>query len=437
MKRRILDLAKRCISCGFCLEACPTYRLTGAETASPRGRIRLMASAARGEAPIGPYVLNSIDLCLGCRACESACPSGVRYGAIVESFRALVEEAGLRPGPQASTREGLIGLLRSPDVFAASVSVSRMADHLPGVAPIPKPLTRMLTGRDGSPPLMPALPPHPAVGALPTMSRAIGQRRYTVCMLQGCVMRVLYHRVNQATVRMLQLAGCDVLCPPELGCCGALDLHAGYHRRGTEVARAFLKVLEGYEFDAIVSNSAGCGSTLREYADLLADDPLARSKAAHLSARVRDVHEFLAEVGLPAPAGTFDALVTYHDACHLAHGQGIREAPRRLLMQVPGLRLVPLHESDMCCGSAGIYNMTQPDMARRLLERKVDNIAATSAEVVAMGNPGCMAWIETGLRQRGMATRVMHVVEILDAAWGADAVRQTDVTLATASDPQS
>ncbi len=419
MIRKILELSKRCIRCGFCMEACPTYKLTGNEAASPRGRIRLITSVVGEGTPLTADILHSIDLCLGCRACETACPSGVRYGAIVEAFRAHVEEHGLRQRLQAAAKRSLLGMMERPGLFAASLALSAAAARIKGLGPVPSPLARALTGGD-SEPLMPVTDSATHVGSLPAYSPAFGERRFTVCMLQGCVMRVLYDRVNRATVRMLQRAGCDVICPPELGCCGALDLHAGLHARGAELVRAFLSTLRQRGFDAVISNSAGCGSTLREYHELLAEDPVWSHDAAELSARVRDVSEFLWAVGLPAPQAPFEATVTYHDACHLAHGQGITEAPRALLASVPGITLVPLQESDMCCGSAGTYNLTQPDMARRLLERKVDNIAATGASVVAMGNPGCMAWIETGLRDRGLPIRVMHVVEILDEVYSHD-----------------
>jgi glycolate oxidase iron-sulfur subunit len=288
---------------------------------------------------------------------------------------------------------------------------------------MPAPVARALSGRSDNRIIMPLTPTHPRVGRLPALSPALGERRFTVCVLQGCVMRVMYHEVNLATVRVLQRLGCDVVCPPDLSCCGALDLHAGLHDAGRERARTFLAALQTHTFDFLVVNSAGCGSTLREYREILADDPIWSAAAEGLSARVRDVSEFIWGDALqtdqsPLQSARFDATVTYHDACHLAHGQGVTEAPRRLLQAVPGIRVVDLPESDMCCGSAGTYNLTQPEMARRLLDRKVANIVSTGAEVVAMGNPGCMAWTETGLRLAGVNVRVMHTIEILDAALG-------------------
>jgi glycolate oxidase iron-sulfur subunit len=379
-----------------------------------------MTSVIGEGAPLTRDIVDSIDLCLDCRACETACASAVRYGAMVEEFRAHIERTGARPRPQAMSKQGLTTMMAVPEAFAASVAFSKLGAAIPGVGPLPTPVADMLTGKPKSNILMPAMRGPAHVGRLPEYSPAIGERKYTVCILQGCVMRVLYDAVNHATIRLLQRAGCDVICPPGLGCCGALDVHAGLHDAAVARAREFLSVVQSYKFDAFVSNSAGCGSTLREYDELLADDPVWRDAAKTFASSVKDVSEFLDTVSLPAPTRSFDAVVTYHDACHLVHGQGVREAPRRLLEAVPGVKLVPLRESDMCCGSGGIYNMTQPAMAQRLLERKVDNIAATGAEVVAMGNPGCMAWIEAGLQRRHLPVRVMHVVEILDKVYSAE-----------------
>jgi len=376
-----------------------------------------MTSVVGEGQPVTDDVLHSLDLCLGCRACETACPSGVRYGTMVEAFKAYLERSGVRKQTQHVSKEALIGLMRDPNAFAASLRLARVSPRLLGGEAMPPPLSAMLTGKAKALPIMPHLPSRPSVGSLPPLSVAVGGRRYTVCLLEGCVMRVLYDRVNRATVRMLQRAGCDVVCPPQLGCCGALDLHAGFHERGLEVARRFVATLGEHEYDYLISNSAGCGSTLREYGELLQDDPVWSARARDLAAKVRDVSEFLAEIGIPKPTKPFPKVVTYHDACHLAHAQRVREAPRSLLNMVPGIQMVPLSESDMCCGSAGIYNMTQPEMARKLLDRKVGNILQTNAEIVAMGNPGCMAWIDTGLRERGAAVEVLHVMEILDACF--------------------
>lgn len=417
MKGELLDIAKRCIRCGFCLEACPTYKLTGREAASPRGRIRLMTAVLQGSASLSADVVEALDLCLGCRACETACPSGVRYSALIEHFRARVNDSLGRTRAQNAARGGLIKLMTSPEAFAASLALGGLRQRLLGTETLPGPVARVLAGDQASALALPVSPSSRRVGSVPYLSPALGTRRYRVAFLQGCVMRVLYDHVNQATVRMLQRVGCDVVCPEQAGCCGALDLHAGFVEHGKAEARALMDALSREHFDALVSNSAGCGSTLREYGDVLSDDPVWRAAASALADKVRDVSEFLLMAGLPEPTRRLDAVVTYHDACHLVHGQGVRDAPRRLLESVPGLKLVPLHESDMCCGSAGTYNVTQPEMARRLLERKVGNIARTGAQIVLMGNPGCMAWIEKGIREHGLDIRVMHLVELLDSLY--------------------
>ena len=420
---KAVELAQKCVRCGFCMDACPTYRLTGIETLSPRGRIRLMTSVMTGEAEPASEIAAAIDTCLGCRACETACPSGVQYGRIVEHFRHRIEETGARSKLQHDAKKGIIATMRAPRAFAASLMASRVFGHVAphlgvsgsGSTPMPALVAQALSG-NASVTLMPDTPDTIQVGSLPEYSPAIGERRFRVCLLQGCVMRVLYHETNVATVRVLQHAGCDVYCPPELGCCGALDFHAGDPASGAASAQRVLKALRQYDFDAFVINSAGCGSTIREYGTLLEDDPTWAAEAAALSAKTLDVSEFIAKIGLPDVLLRLAAVVTYHDACHLAHGQGIREAPRRLLESIQGLTLVPLKESDMCCGSAGTYNLTQPEMARKLLERKVANIVATNAQIVAMGNPGCMAWIARGLKEYGSGIRTMHTVEILNEA---------------------
>lgn len=416
MSDDLLSLASRCIRCGFCQDACPTYKLTASETASPRGRIRLMVSVTGEGKSLTPDLIHAMDLCLGCRACETACPSGVEYGRMLEIFRHRIEASSARPRVQHASKAGLIAMMERPAAFAASLKIAAGARRVSGNDPIPSPIVRAITGGKADQLLMPTADLPESTSPLPEISPASGKRRHTVAILPGCVMQVLYDRVHRATIRVLQKVGCDVLAPRALGCCGALDIHAGFLSSGLERARAFLRTLQTLDYDAFVVNSAGCGSTLTEYGDLLADDPVHSYEARTFAAKVVDISTFLDDHGPLSFTGRFERTVAYHDACHLAHGQRVVEPPRRLLEQVPGLRLVPLAESDLCCGSAGTYNITQPDMAKRLLDRKVDNILKTGAEIVAMGNPGCMAWIQTGLQERGSAVRIMHTVEIVDAA---------------------
>ncbi len=412
----------KCIRCGFCLDACPTFRLTGQETKGPRGRIYLVRSWRENVIPFGSDVVEALDTCLGCRACETACPSGVEYGSILEMARAHIEQNHLRPAPQSFARLQLLNSLTNPGLLAASLKAAGLFGKLtrgkmPGFA------AKLLSGSADAAVSLPTVSGEVRVHSLPERSPATGARRHTVGVLAGCVMRVLFGGVNAATMRVLQANGCEVVAPKAAGCCGALHLHTGFHDESRARMRAFVDAFAPYldELDAIVINSAGCGSTLREYGDLLADEPAYADKARALAAKIRDVSEWLAHIGLVAPAGRLDATVSYHDACHLAHGQKIRLQPRQLLQQIPGLNLVEMDESDTCCGSAGVYNITQPEMARKLLDRKIANLKATGASVIATGNPGCLAWIQQGAQEAGLQVRLCHPVELLDEAYAKSA----------------
>jgi glycolate oxidase iron-sulfur subunit len=377
-----------------------------------------MRSVGEGALTLDDSVRNHLDSCLGCRACETACPSGVQYGDILEEFREKMEVEAPRPRFTSFARKQLLDTLTSPARLAASLKAARVMERFTGkMEALPLGLASLLTGRSGERVTLPSLSGDVKVGRLPAVNPAIGDRRYTVAMLAGCVMRVLFHRTNQATVRVLQQNGCEVLVPSATGCCGAFHLHMGYASDAKSRARALLQSLRGVEFDAFIVNSAGCGSTLKGYGHLLEDDPVFGDEARHFAAKVKDVSEWLDEIGIVPPTRPYARRVAYHDACHLAHGQGVRSAPRKLLAAIPDLELVELPESDTCCGSAGVYNMTQPQMAARLLERKVDFIAQTGAQVVATGNPGCLAWIEQGLRARGLEIEIRHPIEILDEAY--------------------
>ncbi len=415
MKPTTEDKALRCIRCGFCLDACPTFRLTGNEADSPRGRIYLMRSVREGVLPQDDRVLRHLDSCLGCRACEVACPSGVEYASILEEFRAGVETEGRRPARQRFARKQLLSTLTNPTRLAASLKAAGLLQKLTGRRrTMPGLAAELLTGSATVEVVLPAMPDHVTVGTLPEVNPAVGEKRFTVAMLAGCVMRVLFHDTNEATVRVLQRAGCEVLVPRAAGCCGALHLHTGYRQEAHARARALLDALGGTSIDAFIVNSAGCGSTLKEYGELLHDDPTYADRARVFAGKVRDVSEFLVDIGFPTPPGSYRHKVAYHDACHLAHGQRITAAPRALLRSVPGLELVELPESDTCCGSAGVYNLFEPEMARRLQQRKVEFVAQSGASVLATGNPGCLAWIQQGLAERGIPIRVLHPIDILD-----------------------
>lgn len=412
------DIAAGCIRCGFCLDACPTFKLTANEAESPRGRIYLMRHLLDGGRAMDAAALAHLDNCLGCRACEAVCPSGVRYGSLIEGFRARIEEEGLRPAAEVGARGMLLDTLTDRSRLGASLTgLSMVAGILRKAPAMPGLFARLLTGGQSDEAAVPLSGTGRSGGRLPAFTPAVGKARRTVCLPDGCVMSVLFADVNRVTAELLSRCGCNVVCPRSAGCCGALDAHAGRRERARERARALIDALEGADFDALVTNSAGCGSTLREYGELLADDDRYAARAAALATRTRDISEFLVDLGVEPPTGRLDVTVAYHDACHLAHAQRVTSPPRALLRSIPGLKLVPLAESDLCCGSAGTYNVTHPETATALLDRKVANIIASGASVVAAGNPGCIAWMREGLARAGSTIRVAHTVELLAEAY--------------------
>ena len=406
-----------CVHCGICLSACPTYDVLGVETASPRGRIYLMRALAEGRVGVTDHLIANLDTCLGCRACETACPSGVAYGELLTPVRDYIEKHHPRSGRERRARRLLLDLLTAPKRLAPLMLGAKVAGGLFGAGGGPVGMVnRFLFG-----PKAPAMPvPEEAglsVRPLPAFTPAKGERRARVALLAGCVMQVLFQRVNRATLRVLAENGCEVVVPPSAGCCGAFHMHNGELDGARERARGLIAALEREEFDAFVVNSAGCGSTLKEYGELFHGDAEWEERARALMAKTRDVSEFLVELGFRAPERDYPKRVAYHDACHLAHGQKIRSQPRELLQAIPGLRLVEFRDPDWCCGSAGIYNFLQPELAAELQAKKVANLMAADPEVVVMGNPGCHAWIEAGLRARGSQAAVRHTVEVLDEAY--------------------
>ncbi|HET8569068.1 MAG TPA: heterodisulfide reductase-related iron-sulfur binding cluster [Candidatus Limnocylindria bacterium] len=405
------DLAQ-CIHCGMCLEACPTYRITGLETESPRGRIHLMGALAAGTVEPRDDAVVHLDRCLACRACEAVCPSGVRYGRLIETTRAELRRT--RPlGPVE--RFLLRGVVARPAVLSAAAAVGSLYERLgirrlvraTGIARrLPRRLRRLeslyppLTRPRYRPPERPA---HPTA---------------RVALLLGCVMRVAYGDVHTAAARVLSRYGSEVVEVPDQACCGALHAHSGDEPGARALARRAVEAFERAEIDAIVVDAAGCGAHLKGIGGLLADEPEWASRAAAVAAKVRDVTEHLARIVPDGPIGELRMRVTYQDPCHLAHAQGIRREPRALLAKVSGLEVVEMPEADVCCGSAGTYNVAQPDYADRLIERKVANIAVVAPDAVVTANPGCMLQIEAGLRAAGRPLPVLHVVEILDRAGG-------------------
>jgi glycolate oxidase iron-sulfur subunit len=445
------EVASDCVHCGFCLPSCPTYQLWGEEMDSPRGRIHLITQILDGTEGTEAAATH-LDRCLGCMACVTACPSGVRYDRLIEAARGWAAEPPSGPpnGGQAgpapvlpprsrrdrALRAAIFGTFPYPRRLRAAIAPLRAAQRTGLDALVER---SGLAGRL-SPELASALRLAPRTrrgaagsadgpvgaggrtvrrarhGALPERIPASAPRRATVGMLTGCVQRVFFPQVNAATARVLAAEGCDVIIPAGQGCCGALSLHGGRRAEAAGFARQAIETFERAGVDAIVVNVAGCGSAMKEYGDLLADDPAWSARAAALSGRVRDLSEFLAELGPAAPRHPLDVTVAYHPACHLAHAQRITAQPRELLAAIPELRLAEIADAGTCCGSAGIYNLVQPEPARELGERKAANVAATGADLLVTANPGCAMQIASSLAASGRPMPMAHIAEVLDAS---------------------
>ena len=410
----------RCVHCGLCLNACPTYRELGLEMDSPRGRIYQMVQVANG-APVSKSYVEHIGLCLACRGCETACPSGVQYGRLVEAARTEIERSVRRAWPVRRLRRFIFGRVLQSRGWLTSIGAMLYLYEASRLKALVRALGLMkVLGPLGDlEALAPPADPPFFFDQIGKVFPAEGRARYRVAFLAGCIANIFFARLNEATVRVLQRNGCDVVLPEGQNCCGALHVHAGEREEARKLARRNIDaVLEG-GFDAIITNAAGCGSTLKEYHELLGDDPAYAGRAARFSHLMRDVTEFLASIPLNTDMGVLPLTVTYQDSCHLAHGQKIRSAPRKLLAQVPGLIFREMALSDLCCGSAGVYNIVENEMAMAVLEKKMQNVNATGAGIIATANPGCMLQLRAGARLHGKGQRVVHVVELLDEAYGA------------------
>ncbi len=421
------ELVADCVHCGFCLPACPTYALWGEEMDSPRGRIYLMNQGLSGE-PLSDSMVRHFDACLGCMACVPACPSGVQYDRLIEATRAQVERRHRRSPKDRLLREAIfavfpyprrVALLRGPlrayqrvglqGLVRRSGLLARLAPTLAAMEDIAPPIGR---GWRNSP--------------LPERVAARGSRRAVVGLLTGCVQGAFFPGVNAATARVLALEGCDVVIPRRQGCCGALSVHNGREPEAQAFARKLVDTFEAAGVERVVVNAAGCGSTMKEYAELLADDPAYAARAGAFAAQVRDVAELLVELGPVAPRHPLPVTVAYHDACHLANAQGVRAQPRELLRGIPGLELREIAEAELCCGSAGIYNVLNPEPAAELGDRKAANVLATGAELLVTANPGCLMQVAASLRRQGGQggqgdgeggrIGLAHTVEVLDAS---------------------
>jgi glycolate oxidase iron-sulfur subunit len=408
------ELVSDCVHCGFCLPTCPTYLLWGEEMDSPRGRIYLMKQALEGE-PLGDSSVQHFDRCLGCMSCVTACPSGVQYDALIEATRGQVERHAQRPPVDRLLRTLIFSLFPYPRRLALLRGPLRGYQRS-GIGR----LVRRSGLLEKLPPTFGAmedlLPELTRAESVPAFTPAVGERRARVGLLLGCVQRAFFPGVNAATARVLAAEGCDVVAPASQGCCGALSLHIGREDEALQRARRLIAEFETHDVDRIVVNAAGCGSSMKDYGRLLADDPQWAARAAAFSDKCQDVSETLHDLGTVAPRHPFPVVAAYHDACHLAHAQGVRGEPRSLLGDIPGLEVKEIEEAEICCGSAGVYNLLQPEPARQLGDRKADNVMATGAALLVTANPGCLMQVDSSLRRSGRTIALAHTVEVLDAS---------------------
>ena len=406
--RELIDV---CVHCGFCLPTCPTYVLWNEEMDSPRGRIVLMSAASQETAVLSGAMVTHWDRCLGCMACVTACPSGVQYDKLIEATRPQVERNYARPLPERAFRRLLFETFTHPGrlralvplmVVARKIGLTRAADrwltHFPRIRALQS--------------LLPDVTVKAVAARLPEMTPAEGKRRGRVGMLLGCVQRVFFDEVNQATARVLAAEGFDVFAPSNVRCCGALMLHSGAETEALALAKRMIGAFEDCDYVAV--NAAGCGSSMKDYGDLLSDDEEWAERARCFSDKVRDVSKLLAESDPVAPRHPVPLRVAYHDACHLAHAQKVRSQPRQLLRAIPELELIEPEEWEICCGSAGIYNLLQPEAGTELGRRKAQNLLATEAEVIASANPGCTLQINAHLREQGRPLPIYHPIELVD-----------------------
>ena len=419
-------LIDKCVHCGFCLPSCPTYVLWGEEMDSPRGRIYLMKAGLEGRTEMTPAFVDHFDACLGCMACVTSCPSGVQYAPLLEATRAQIERRYPRSLADRLFRNAIFALFPFPNrlrvALAPLVVLQFVARRLqPSATRSPKGFALRSSGIVTRLRAMLSLAPKVTWTSLfsstPDRTPAVGTRRLTVGLLTGCVARLVFPRVNEATVHVLAAEGCDVIAPADQGCCGALALHAGRIEEARAFARRTIDTFERAGVERVAVNAAGCGSSMKEYGQLLADDAEWADRARAFSARVRDVTEIVSELGEPrAPRHPLALRVAYHDACHLAHAQGVRQPPRDLLRSIPGIEILPFAEPEICCGSAGIYNLVEPDTARELGDRKVGLIDQVKPDMIATANPGCTLQMTAAAARLGRAWPIRHPIEILDAS---------------------
>jgi glycolate dehydrogenase iron-sulfur subunit len=398
------ELVSACVHCGFCLPTCPTWGLWREEMDSPRGRIYLMEGLADGTLRLNQTVVEHFDRCLGCMACVTSCPSGVQYDRLIEQTRATIEREYRRPRHERALRSTLLALVAHPRRLRMALGLTAMGRRLP--------LPALLR------PLVDLAPPWRSGAEPPELTEATGRLTGRVGLLTGCVQRVLFGDVNAATARVLAAHGLEVVAPRAQGCCGALAVHAGLHDAGLQHARRTIDTFDEAGVDLVVSNAAGCGSNLKDYAHLLADDPAYAERAAAFSARARDVSELLAGLEPRVERKPLAVRVALQDSCHLAHAQGVRAEQRALLAPIPGLALAEPEDQALCCGSAGIYNLVQPEAALELGRRKAERVLAVEPDAYAAANPGCLLQVSAALRRAGRPLPAFHPIELVDASLG-------------------
>lgn len=407
----------RCVHCGLCLNQCPTYRLWGREADSPRGRIRQMFLVSEEKMPMSAAYVTHIDRCLDCRACETACPSGVEYGKLVELARGRIElDYRRRPLPRFVRDLFYRRLLPYPERMGRLARLAGIYQRWGIESIVTGTGLLKLAGFEARGRLMPPIDRKFFSTESTRVHEARGVRRARIAFFAGCIARMTFSALNEATLRVLQANGCEVVIPSGQWCCGALAVHAGFREVARDLARGNLAAFEGRDFDVVVTNAAGCGSTLKEYGQLFGPEDKDHERAEAFGKRVRDVNEFLDELGLVSPLKREDRRVTYQDSCHLLHGQKVREAPRRLLAAVPGLELIEMRFADQCCGSAGVYNITETETAMELLRQKMHHARETGATTIVTANPGCILQLRAGVKLASTSQEVVHVMEVLDRA---------------------
>ncbi|MEL6928930.1 MAG: (Fe-S)-binding protein [Cyanobacteria bacterium J06600_6] len=413
------ELIDSCVHCGFCLSTCPSYRIMGKEMDSPRGRIYLMDAINQGEAGLDTVTTEHFDSCLGCLACVTTCPSGVQYDQLIAATRPQVERNTSRKLPDRLIRTLIFNLFPYPNRLRNLLPLLWLyqksgLQQLVRKTGLLSQLTPRLAAMEA---ILPQVPDDAWQNTLPTLIPAQGVQRYRVGMVLGCVQRLFFSGVNEATARVLTANGCEVVIPQSQGCCAALPAHQGQEAQAQALARQMIDSFLDLELDAVIINAAGCGHTLKEYGQILADDPEYSEKAIAFSHQVKDVHEFLAEIELTAelhPLTSGELNLVYQDACHLLHGQKISVQPRQLLKQIPGVKLTEPLDAGLCCGSAGIYNMLQPETADELGKQKAKNLVNTGAEAIASPNPGCSLQIQKHLDLQSSSVKLLHPIELLD-----------------------